>query len=359
MNPKERFLNCMSYSSVDHFPYRPQGFWGATKKRWLEEGLPSNCSIQDYFGFEKWVYTPIDVTLQPKFEREVRERTSEWHIVRSEKGIIQKEFIANAELSMPEWIEFPVKDRQDFLELKKRYLPVLEERTPSDWISLVEKYNSSNEVVGIDVFNGLYMTLREWLGPEGLLYAFIDEEELIEEMLDFYVEYLYRIFEQVLPMLKVDYISFSEDMAYNSGPFISPAMFDRFFKAHYTRLAALFKKHGVDYFVIDSDGYLEPLIPSLLESGVCGIHPNECASGMDVVELRKKYGRDLRLWCGIDKRVLTQDKKAIDQELEAKVPYLLNSGGYIPQIDHSVPPNVSFENFCYYWERLKAIGERG
>jgi len=75
---------------------------------------------------------------------------------------------------------------------------------------------------------------------------------------------------------------------------------------------------------------------------------------MDVVEVRREYGRDLRMWYGIDKRALASGPKAIDAELSRVAP-LVQAGGYIPGTDHSIPPDVSFANYCYYMEKLQAI----
>ena len=103
---------------------------------------------------------------------------------------------------------------------------------------------------------------------------------------------------------------------------------------------------------LDSDGNVEELIPLWLESGINGVYPMEVAAGMDVVKLRREYGKDLLMTGGIDKRVLARDRKAIDEELEAKIP-LAEQGGYIPHIDHAIPHDVPYENFAYYWERKK------
>jgi uroporphyrinogen decarboxylase len=75
---------------------------------------------------------------------------------------------------------------------------------------------------------------------------------------------------------------------------------------------------------------------------------------MVVVALRRAYGRDLLMTGGIDKRALTRDRQAIDEELEAKVP-LAEEGGYIPHIDHAIPHDVPYENFAYYWEKKKQL----
>ena len=77
---------------------------------------------------------------------------------------------------------------------------------------------------------------------------------------------------------------------------------------------------------------------------------------MDVVEVRKTYGHDLRIWGGIDKRAIAAGPSAIDAELERVTP-LMEKGGYIPAPDHSLPPNVSFYNYCYYMKKLKTLCE--
>jgi len=43
------------------------------------------------------------------------------------------------------------------------------------------------------------------------------------------------------------------------------------------------------------------------------------------------------------------------KEVMSKVPYLLSTSGYFPCIDHSVPPDVSFENYLYYLELVRKL----
>ncbi|MCD6505245.1 hypothetical protein J7M22_01340 [Candidatus Poribacteria bacterium] len=92
---------------------------------------------------------------------------------------------------------------------------------------------------------------------------------------------------------------------------------------------------------------VEELIPLWLECGVNGVYPMEVAAGMDVVKLRRKYGRDLLMMGGIDKRALAKGRDAIDEELR-RIGSILDKGGYIP-------PDVPYENFRYYWERKKKL----
>ena len=57
----------------------------------------------------------------------------------------------------------------------------------------------------------------------------------------------------------------------------------------------------------------------------------------------------------IDKRVLIKGKNEIEAEVMEKVPFLLEKGGYFPSVDHMVPPDVPFDNFCYYINLLREI----
>jgi uroporphyrinogen decarboxylase len=75
---------------------------------------------------------------------------------------------------------------------------------------------------------------------------------------------------------------------------------------------------------------------------------------MDPVAVRKKYGRDLRLWGGVDKRELAKDFAAIDAHLRTLQP-LIADGGFIPTVDHLVPPDVSLANFEHYMLRKRQL----
>jgi uroporphyrinogen decarboxylase len=75
---------------------------------------------------------------------------------------------------------------------------------------------------------------------------------------------------------------------------------------------------------------------------------------MDVLDVRRRYGRTLRIWGGVDKRSLARGPAAIDAEL-ARLKPLIAEGGYIPHIDHTCPPDISFSNYRYHLKRLATV----
>jgi uroporphyrinogen decarboxylase len=114
------------------------------------------------------------------------------------------------------------------------------------------------------------------------------------------------------------------------------------------RLSDYFKSRSVRYVVVDTDGNSEPLVPLLLDAGVDGLWPLErTVDGMNPHFLRKKYGRDLRLWGAVDKREIARGPASIDAQLKDLAP-LIEEGGFIPTVDHTVPPDISLDNFRHY-----------
>ena len=86
------------------------------------------------------------------------------------------------------------------------------------------------------------------------------------------------------------------------------------------------------------------------------MYPFEVQAGNDIVAIREQYPK-MQILGGINKIKISQGKAAIDEELESKIPFMLNKLGYIPHIDHLVHPDISWEDFCYYRKRLKEMVE--
>ncbi len=150
-----------------------------------------------------------------------------------------------------------------------------------------------------------------------------------------------------------DIAIFWEDMSGKQGSMISPATFKEFMTPRYKELIGFLKARGVELFSVDSDGYVGELIPLFMDAGLNLLYPFEQQAGNDLIEYRKRFP-ELRMTGGVDKNILFKGRKAIDKELE-KIPFLISQGGYIPYMDHLIPPNGSWENFKYYREKLNKI----
>ena len=83
---------------------------------------------------------------------------------------------------------------------------------------------------------------------------------------------------------------FWEDMAYNAGPLLSPALYRRYCLPFYETLVGMARQQGVQVVMLDSDGDVHRLMPLWLDVGIHVMHPMEVAAGMDVRETRRQYG---------------------------------------------------------------------
>jgi len=173
-------------------------------------------------------------------------------------------------------------------------------------------------------------------------------------MMETATEFSMAMLRKALQEAPVTLVQFWEDMCYRGGPLISPDMFRTFMMPRYKRITDLIRSLNVDIIFVDSDGKVDELIPLWLESGINGVFPMEQAAGNDIHAYRRKFGRNLLMSGGIDKRALARGKDAIDQELKDKLS-LVDKGGYVPTVDHSIPPDVSYDNFCYYWKQKKRL----
>ena len=173
-------------------------------------------------------------------------------------------------------------------------------------------------------------------------------------MMETATEFAVAVLPRALREAPVTLAQFWEDMCYRQGPLISPALFREFMLPRYRRITEAIRAAGVDIIFVDSDGDVSELIPLWLEAGINGVFPMEQACGNDLHAYRRRYGRELLMAGGLDKRALARGRRAIDDELQRQLP-LAAGGGYVPTLDHAIPPHVGFEDFCYYWKRKKTL----
>ena len=368
MTERERFINVMDYAPVDRVPNHELGAWEQTKERWKKEGMIEFDIHWDWFTGDEFFdmdakeYFDVNFGMMPAFEYEMLEENDRYEIFRDRGGIVHKALIEGAvggmRSCMDEYISFPVETSEDFQRLKKRYIAGLNGRYPANWKKIMLKGWKDRDHVLVLGRNcstsGFYWRSREWMGTVNLSYALYDQPGLVYDMMEFIADFTIEVSKPVLKETGFDYVMLSEDMSMKNGPLLSPAHYKQYIFPSMRRLADFYKNNGVKYVMVDTDGDCEALIPLLLDAGVDGIMPLERVAGMDPNYLRKKFGRSLRLWGGVDKMELARGKDAIEKHLAALIP-VVEDGGFIPHVDHTVPPDVSFDNFCYYMKRKKDL----
>jgi uroporphyrinogen-III decarboxylase len=355
MNHLERFRNVLHHKPVDRTPYWPTHGWSQTNQRWLEEGMPEGKSLEEIFDAEATLGVGVYYGPWPRIQEETLEQNGEKRIMRNHEGIIMQVYLHDTDKSMPHFLDFPVKTRDDYRKiLKPRLTGPAEDRLPHDWNVRVAQWKNRTDPLNLfaDRWGGFFGPLRNMMGLENLIYAFYDQPALVEEMMDDIADNMIRITDRILQDTDIDFFSFWEDMGMKTGPLLSPSLFKQYMVPRYRRVVDFLRSRGVDVIFVDSDGDVHDLIPHWLDAGINGIWPCEIAASMEPAPIQKEYGKDLLLFGGIDKRAIIESPEAIDEELK-KVPPLVAAGGYVPMVDHSCPPDISWDNYCYYMEALR------
>jgi uroporphyrinogen decarboxylase len=144
-------------------------------------------------------------------------------------------------------------------------------------------------------------------------------------------------------------------MAYKAHSMISPAMTRKFLMPTYRRWIPELREAGCQLIDIDSDGYVEELIPLWIEAGITVCEPMEVAAGNDLIAYRERFGKKMAYLGGIDKRAIAAGGEVMEAEVMRVVPPLLKEGGFIPSCDHGVPPDISWPNYVAYSRRLAQL----
>jgi len=387
---KERFLAICRGERPGDFGILGNGFnffWPETLATWVLQGAPSSFAdpaqdhrlrtdVDEFFRLDEsrslaeiksgqdacsWMteyvagVTAFNYSFLacPPFETRVLDEDTRSITATNGAGITER-ILKDQPFNMPTWLGYPVHDRRSWESFKKRLDPASLDRYPADWDGYVHKIRALDCPVSMEI-GGFFGYLNMWVGTEQLMYLFYDDPLLVAEMMDAVLELESQLVKRVTADISLDYVWYWEDMAYKGGPMIGPGMVRKFMLPRYEKLNEIVRQSGCEVIYLDSDGDVNDLIPLWMDVGITFFWPLECAAGMDPIALRRKYGRDVILGGGLDKREMMKDKAALRLEVMNKVPWLAETGPYFPSLDHCVGVDMPFDNFCYYIKLLHEI----
>lgn len=316
------------------------------EEEWREQGACDEEIALTAFDWDhvERVYVPINLDAVTGLKEQLLEDTKEHRIVIDTMG--RRTFLPKGRATLPLPETFPVASAEDWNRIK-HWFAFRPDRV--DTAALDESLDRQHSgAVLRATMPGAYATMRELMGDERACLAFIDEPDLVVDIL----ETLATLCESAIDCLPAEVVPeelfVHEDFAGRSGPLIGPTTFREFVAPYYERLWARWNTRGTKIFDIDSDGFIEPVVDALIESGVNCVHPLEPAAGMDIVKLRKRYGHNLILRGGLDKFALGRGEDAIRNELEYKMQPCMRGGGVMFGIDHRIPNGTPLEAYRYY-----------
>jgi uroporphyrinogen decarboxylase len=358
MTSRERISRILRRQPVDRIGLF-EHFWGDTQACWEKQGhIKPGENLADHFGFDLEMAWTLNTVADLDYVEEVLEENETTKLVRNGNYATMRSHKLHS--STPEHVDFLVKDRSGWdKHIKGKLTPDRRRINFEGYRKVKENARRANRFFawsGVNVFE----ILKDVCGHEHMLMGMADDPEWVKEMADTYarltVELQKTLFaEEGLP----DGIWYYEDMGFKGRPFMSPTMYrEIIWPAH--KLSIDYAKSQGLPVIMHSCGYVEPLLPGMIDAGIDCLQVIEVKAGMDLLKLYREFGHRIAFMGGIDVRVLyTNDKAQIDAELNAKIPVIMKGNGYVLHSDHSIPDTVNYETYKYFVQRGLELGTYG
>jgi len=355
MNSRQRILAALERRPPDRLPMWETDIWPETLARWRSEGLPDDADPVSYFELDP--VACINDLFEPSFGLPQRtlEQTATHRVYVDGYGKTVREWF---DRTTPNNVLEPgIRDAADWQRVKSLLTPGPEKfNNPA----ADEKYRAAQAAghfTAITPAEPMWFVIYNTMGYEHGLRMLAKAPELAADMVATYTDYLLAMFDRTHARgYRFDAMWFWADLCYRQGLLFSPRTAQRIALPHWQRLGQYAHEHGMK-LIFHCDGNVGPLIPLLLEAGLDAIHPLEARAGNDVREYKRQFGDRLCFIGNINADVVaTNDPVHIEAEVAAKVPVAAAGGGYIYNIDHSVPPTVSLDSYRFLLDCVRRYG---
>jgi uroporphyrinogen decarboxylase len=325
ITPKERVLTALAYEETDIVPYDV-----------IIEGDVQDRLNRHYGGadWEKMIHKHIlPVSLPIWGDMEILE-----------DGYFKDDFGCVWDFNAQPFhlVEYPLKEPglegYDFDAAAKKMLDSFDVGSAE----LIINENRDRFIVGQIHFGPFE---RSWMlrGFENVLMDSILHPEFYEELLD-------RIIEMQIPLvdklctLPIDGVFFGDDWGDQRGVILGPDRWRRFIKPRVKKLYG--RAHDAGKFVLTHCcGNAFDVIPDMIEVGLDVLESLQ-PEAMDVYEIKRRYGKDLRLWggLGMQQTLAFGSPQDVRSEIRRLIAELGSGGGYILAPAKPLMEDVPTEN---------------
>lgn len=336
MTSEERVLCVLQRQEPDRVPH----FEWLVDRR-VREVLRPGCKDHNEFAVQ---IGQDAVIVDPIFRKE-RVGTNRWL---SEWGYVTQD--TNEEHGIE--VESPIKTLADF----ESYTPP-DPHAPWRFAAVedaVQKYKGNKAV--IVHLNDVFSLPRYLMGMQNLLMAIVMEPELVKSLVEMSVAINLELAKEVVARgAKIVYTG--DDYAYNKGPLMSPKHFREFFYPGLCRVMGGYKELGL-YVIKHTDGKLWPILDMIIDSGIDCLDPIDPQAGMDLGEVKAKYGHRVALKGNVDCAQLmtfgTPDE--VIESTKGALRKGMPGGGFILSSSNSIHSAVKPENYAAMLQTLHDYG---
>jgi len=252
----------------------------------------------------------------------------EWHA--SGKGMVT----TIEEFESFQWPRAEDVDYSNFDDVQS-YLP--------DGMKIVAQYG--------DIFTFTW----DFMGFETFSFALVDNPELIQLVFNKLGSLIFNMFENMATFPNVGALYYTDDIAINTGLFVSPSVYREYLFPWMKKISHLCKRYNLQY-IYHSDGNLHEVFDDLAWCGIDGLHPIE-PQAMNIREIKREVGDNFCLIGNVDVDILSRgNPHEITEIVMGLLRDVAPGGGYCLGSGNSVPEYVSPENFKAMTETVLTHG---
>ncbi len=363
----DRVLSALNHQEADQVPIG-EFFWTSFVQRARQD-------LSAGKGFDPYRYWDLDlIVINPNMDPHrvgirVLEDSPDHTIVKTGfEATIER----RSSYPMPRFLEFATQTYEDMRAFvfddpadPKRYHEALDDQINSvadalnlNMPSFVDRVNAYAE--DFCVFGSVcepHEMIWRILGPENALLKMAEEPGEMQRFTERLGDFLVGIVQGQVAAAgdKLTGLYVWGDVAYRNGMMFSPAYWRRIYKPQVKRLCDEIHAAGLKV-IYHGCGNASVLYDDMIEAGVDCYNPLEAKADLDVLQLRRRYGKRWTFNGNIDVRVLsTNDRKEVRREVLRKL-NAAKGGGYIIQSDHSVPGDVDASTYDYYVQLVREHG---
>jgi uroporphyrinogen decarboxylase len=206
------------------------------------------------------------------------------------------------------------------------------------------------------VYGNLWEMTRALAGMENALLLTITDTHVFDYLLGKLAEVLDGFYDAFLSVVGryVHVVEIADDYGTNVGPMFNPRIYTRYFKPRYRKTIELIKRKAPQAKVLmHNDGAIRKFIPDLIDTGFEILNPIEGhLPGMDPVELKREFGKDLTFQGGVDVKTVLNNGTADDvrREVRLRIEQMGADGGYVLAPAHNFGNDIPLQNMLAFFE---------
>lgn len=364
MNSRERVKASISFEEPDRIACG-DNIWQDALALWRTQGMPERVSPEDFFQYD---VCGMSIDCSPRYEQRILEKNDCWYTYLDRSGYTATKKL-NA-CSSVHFFDHKTSDHEAWKASRHRWSLDKDDVARIDTASYFEHFDPyPTWAQACDLYERAYATNRYMLfnaygpweatwrhvGYESLLMNLILEPDWVAEMARASIDLLIAVLQYCLQLgMRPDGFFMIEDLAATRGLLFSPQTWRTILKPSVVRLGEFLRANDIDFWM-HCCGKCDALFPELIECGVRVMNPLQAAAGLNVVNLREKYGKQLAFYGNISVPMMTGPLETLEEEIKSKV-HLAKQGGYLYHSDHSIPPDVDLQRYQWILDTVRKYG---